>query len=62
MQQKNIYYRDLRAGNVLQQLKIRQLPAGAFIAYMKQEGKLGGQNKVPRLTNDRKIADRLISV
>jgi hypothetical protein len=62
MQQKNIYYRDLRAGNVLQQLKIRQLPAGAFIAYMKQEGKLGGQNKVPRLMNDRKIADRLISV
>ncbi|MFY8172075.1 MAG: hypothetical protein ACOVJ4_05465, partial [Sphingobacteriaceae bacterium] len=36
------------------------LPSGAFINYMKKEGKLGGQNKVPRLSNDRKIADQLI--
>jgi hypothetical protein len=59
MQQKNIYYRDLRAGNILQQLKIRSLPAGSFVAYMKSQGKLGGQNKVPRLANDRKIAEGL---
>ena len=59
MQEKNVYYKDLRAGNVLQQLKIRALPKGSFIHYMKSQGKLGGQNKVPRLANDRKIADGL---
>jgi hypothetical protein len=59
MQEKNIYYKDLRTGNVLQQLKIRCLPAGSFVNYMKSQGKLGGQNKVPRLSNDRKIADGL---
>jgi hypothetical protein len=41
-------------------LQIKILPAGTFINYMKKEGKLGGQNKVPRLSNDRKIADQLI--
>ena len=59
MQAKNVYYKDLRAGNILQQLKIRALPKGSFIIYMKNQGKLGGQNKVPRLANDRKIAERL---
>ena len=59
MQEKNIYYKDLRAGNILQQLKIRSLPVGSFVAYMKSQGKLGGQNKVPRLSNDRRIADVL---
>jgi hypothetical protein len=59
MQQKNVYYKDLRDGNILQQLKIRALPAGSFVSYMKSQGKLGGQNKVPRLANDRKIADVL---
>ena len=59
MQEKNIYYKDLRAGNILQQLKICSLPAGTFIKYMQSQGKLGGQNKVPRLANDRKIADEL---
>ena len=59
MREKNIYYKDLRAGNVLQQLKIRSLPAGSFVNYMKSQGKLGGQNKVPRLANDRKIAEGL---
>jgi acyl-CoA synthetase (AMP-forming)/AMP-acid ligase II len=62
MQEKNIYYKDLRAGNILQQLKIRLLPKGSFINYMKSKGKLGGQNKVPRLANDRKIADELIKL
>ena len=59
LQQKNSYYKDLRAGNILQQLKITPLQKGSFIEYMKTQGKLGGQNKVPRLTNDRKIADVL---
>jgi hypothetical protein len=60
LQQKNIYYKDLIAGGILKTLVIRSLPKGAFINYMKSIGKLGGQNKVPRLSNDRKIADGLI--
>ena len=60
LQQKNSYYKDLRAGHVLQQLKIRPLQGNAFVNYMKTQGKLGGQNKVPRLTNDRKIAEKLV--
>lgn len=59
LQDHNSYYSDLRKGNILQQLKIRKLRPGAFIDFMKTEGKLGGQNKVPRLTNNRGIADKL---
>lgn len=59
LQQKNIYYKDLITGSILQPLIIRSLPKNSFINYMKKEGKLGGQNKVPRLSNDRKIADNL---
>ncbi|MFN0290166.1 GH3 auxin-responsive promoter family protein [Pedobacter helvus] len=59
LQQKNIYYFDLVEGNILQPLKITVLQKDAFVNYMKAEGKLGGQNKVPRLSNDRKIADGL---
>lgn len=59
MQKKNIYYFDLIEGNILQPLVIRPLAKGAFQQYMKSEGKLGGQNKVPRLSNDRKIAEGL---
>jgi len=59
LQQKNSYYRDLRAGNILRQLVITSVKPNTFIDYMKSHGKLGGQNKVPRLTNDRKIADAL---
>jgi hypothetical protein len=59
LQGKNIYYRDLIEGKVLQPLIIRQLQRNAFISYMKSKGKLGGQNKVPRLSNDRSIADEL---
>jgi hypothetical protein len=61
LQQKNIYYRDLIAGKIIQPLKIRLLQKDSFIRYMKSIGKLGGQNKVPRLSNDRKIADELSS-
>jgi hypothetical protein len=61
LQKKNIYYLDLITGNILQPLKINSLAKNAFIGYMRAKGKLGGQNKVPRLANDRKIADELIS-
>ena len=53
----NSYYDDLLAGNILKVLEIVSLPPASFIRYMKDQGKLGGQNKVPRLSNDRKIAD-----
>jgi hypothetical protein len=59
LQKKNIYYFDLIEGNVLRPLVITPLKQGAFIEYMKSQGKLGGQNKVPRLSNDRKIADEI---
>jgi hypothetical protein len=59
LQQKNIYYFDLLKGNILQPLKIRQVRKNGFIDYMKSVGKLGGQNKVPRLSNDRALADEL---
>jgi len=59
MVKQNIYYEDLIKGNILQPLKINKLKPGAFRSYMKDQGKLGGQNKVPRLSNDRKIADQL---
>jgi hypothetical protein len=59
LQQKNIYYADLIEGNILQPLIVKVLKKNAFVDYMRSEGKLGGQNKVPRLSNDRKIADQL---
>jgi len=59
LQKKNIYYFDLIEGNILQPLVIRSLKKDTFINYMRSQGKLGGQNKVPRLANDRKIADEL---
>ncbi|MEZ4894280.1 MAG: GH3 auxin-responsive promoter family protein [Saprospiraceae bacterium] len=60
MRSQNIYYDDLITGNILQPLKIRSLKRDSFRDYMKSQGKLGGQNKVPRLSNDRKIADELM--
>ncbi|MBX3240229.1 MAG: GH3 auxin-responsive promoter family protein [Chitinophagaceae bacterium] len=59
LREKNIYYDDLISGNILQTLQIRPVRKNGFIDYMKSIGKLGGQNKVPRLSNDRKIADEL---
>ncbi|WP_342647278.1 GH3 auxin-responsive promoter family protein [Mucilaginibacter sp. CSA2-8R] len=59
LQQKNIYYFDLIEGNILRPLIIRSLQPDSFINFMRSQGKLGGQNKVPRLANDRKIADAL---
>ena len=59
LREKNVYYDDLIAGNILQKLQIRKVRKNGFIDYMKSIGKLGGQNKVPRLSNDRIIADQL---
>jgi hypothetical protein len=59
MCQKNVYYQDLIVGNILEPLHISSLQKNAFINYMRAQGKLGGQNKVPRLSNDRKIAEDL---
>jgi hypothetical protein len=59
LRQLNVYYDDLITGNILRTLKITSLKKNTFIDYMKSQGKLGGQNKVPRLSNDRKIAEEL---
>jgi hypothetical protein len=59
LREKNVYYDDLINGNILEMLKIRQVKKNGFIDYMRSIGKLGGQNKVPRLSNDRKLADAL---
>lgn len=62
LQKQNIYYKDLRDGNVLQSLKISPLAKDSFRKYMESQGKLGGQNKVPRLSNDRKLANQLLGI
>jgi hypothetical protein len=59
LREKNIYYNDLITGNILTPLHIRPVRKNGFIDYMKSIGKLGGQNKVPRLSNDRNIAEKL---
>ncbi len=59
LRKKNVYYDDLISGNILQKLQLRRIRKNGFIDYMKSLGKLGGQNKVPRLSNDRVIADQL---
>ncbi|MBK6929924.1 MAG: GH3 auxin-responsive promoter family protein [Saprospirales bacterium] len=60
MRAQNMYYDDLITGGILRPLRIRPVRRDAFRDYMKAEGKLGGQNKVPRLANDRKIASVLV--
>ncbi|TFG76949.1 MAG: GH3 auxin-responsive promoter family protein [Flavobacteriales bacterium] len=59
LQNQNSYYYDLIAGHILQTLKVTPIQKGGFLAYMKSVGRLGGQNKVQRLSNDRKVADVL---
>jgi hypothetical protein len=59
LRRKNIYYDDLISGNILAPLVIRPVRRNGFIDYMKSIGKLGGQNKVPRLSNDRKVVQVL---
>ena len=60
LQEQNSYYFDLIDGKILQPLKITPIKEGGFREYMKSIGKLGGQNKLPRLCNDRKVADALL--
>ena len=59
LQSQNSYYYDLIAGNILCTLVITKVPSGGFNHYMKSIGKLGGQNKLPRLANDRKLVEGL---
>lgn len=59
LQGKNSYYKDLLEGNVLRHLKISKVQEGGFVKFMKSRGKLGGQNKIPRLANERTYADEL---
>jgi hypothetical protein len=60
MQERNIYYADLVKGKILRPLRITCLTKNAFNEFMKSKGKLGGQNKVPRLSDNRSVADELI--
>ena len=60
LQEKNSYYKDLINGAVLKQLEVVKIKKSGFNDYMSSIGKLGGQNKTPRLSNDRSIADKLI--
>jgi hypothetical protein len=59
MRKQNIYYDDLITGNILQKVVITKVAKNGFQEYMKSQGKLGGQNKIPRLSNNRDIADAL---
>jgi len=59
LRKKNVYYDDLITGNILDRLKISAVQKNGFVDFMKSIGKLGGQNKVPRLSNDRIIAEGL---
>jgi len=59
LQKQNSYYFDLIEGKILQTLKVTSIKKGGFQTFMKSIGKLGGQNKVQRLANDRKVADVL---
>ena len=59
MQAQNIYYFDLIEGKILRPLVIRKIKKGGFHEYMKSIGKFGGQNKIPQLSDTRKIADVL---
>ena len=62
MQKQNSYYDDLIQGKILRRLVITKVAKNGFDQYMRSVGKLGGQNKLPRLSNDRKIADELKTI
>ncbi|MCB0843803.1 MAG: hypothetical protein KDE26_11165, partial [Bacteroidetes bacterium] len=59
LRERNTYYNDLREGNILRMAEVKSLSLNASREYMKSVGRLGGQNKFPRLSNDRKVADKL---
>lgn len=60
VRKQNTYYNDLRKGNMLRSAHLQILKRNATREYMRSQGKLGGQNKFPRLSNNRKIADWLM--
>ncbi|HEA20208.1 MAG TPA: GH3 auxin-responsive promoter family protein [Pricia antarctica] len=62
LQKQNSYYFDLIEGKILQRLIVTTIKSGGFNDYMKSKGKLGGQNKVQRLANDRSVADALLKL
>ena len=59
MRQQNIYYDDLIVGKVLRELVVTKVKKNGFQDYMKSIGKLGGQNKIQRLSNDRSVVNLL---
>ena len=59
MRKQNIYYDDLISGNILQKVIVTKVSKSGFQEYMKSIGKLGGQNKIPRLSDNRDIVDQL---
>ena len=59
LQRQNKYYKDLIVGKIIQKPIITSVVKDGFKKYMDSRGKLGGQNKIPKIANDRKIADRL---
>jgi hypothetical protein len=62
LRKRNTYYNDLIAGHVLEQLQVIALPNGTFRKYLASKGKLGGQNKVAHLSDNREIAEGLINL
>lgn len=62
VREQNVYYDDLRNGLMLIEPKVNLVPSGTFATYMRSIGKQGGQNKVPILANDRKLADGLLGL
>jgi hypothetical protein len=60
LQEKNSYYKDLRIGNIITQAKITAVENNTFKNYLSKTGKLGGQNKIARVRNDRNFIDQLI--
>ncbi|MGB1031889.1 MAG: hypothetical protein ACPGWM_04705, partial [Flavobacteriales bacterium] len=61
LRKRNPYYDDLIVGNVLKTAQLESLPKGTFLRFMQSRGKLGGQNKIPRLSNDRSTADQILA-
>ena len=62
MQMRNIYYNDLINDKVISRLKVSEAKKKSFINFMKSIGKLGGQNKVPRISNDNSIIERVKNI
>ena len=62
LQSLNPYYKDLIKDGVLSTLKIKVMKKKSFINFMKSIGKLGGQNKVPRISNDRKLITKILNI